>query len=229
MTSSNGINFAQLVGHAPPTWVYKQDRRSRVWQVDTPEGPVVFKRFQYSPPQQLIASTFGAHPGQREIKANARLREKGFPVVPILAHGRTLHPLGVRFWLVTPFVGKSVQRMYQEGDLEDPKRRKHVIDSISVLTSELIMHGFYNRDLKTSNLLMDGRGKLWMIDAGATRPSKNREQTLRMLAMLLKTLAQQEIPHAERMYLINAIRHRCEFLGPLDMLAKDIDAVRLPR
>lgn len=228
MTSGGGINYAELVAHAPPTWVFKQDRRSRVWQIDSPEGPLVVKRFLHNPPRQLIASILGTHPAQREKKVTGELAAKGLPVVPILASGRTMHPFGAMLWLVTPFVGKSVQRMYLEGDLEDPRRRKLVIDQMAALASELIQHGYYNRDLKTSNLLLDGRGKMWMIDAGATRRAKGRPQTLRMLAMLNKTLAMQEIPPQERMYLLNAIRTRCEFLGPLEQLARDVEAVRLP-
>lgn len=229
MEHGQTTDFATLVAKAPPSWVFKQDRRSRVWQVETPEGPVVVKRFQYSPTRQFLAALLGVHPGQRELKANEELRGKGFPVVPIIAHGKERSALGTRFWLVTPRIGSSVLRLYHEGDLEDPRRRKLVIDGVAAVTAELIQHGYYNRDLKTSNILVEPRGKVWLIDVGATKKATGRPQTLRMLAMLNKTLAMQEIPPQERMYLLNAIRTRCEFLGPLEQLAKDVEAVKLPR
>lgn len=231
----DNINYAKLVAASPPTWVFKQDRRSRVWQIDGPPSPtgrpadpLVVKQFLHSPLEQMVAAWLGRHPGQREVKANAELREKGIPVVPILAHGKR-GLIGCRYWIVTPYVGKSVHQMGREGDLEDPRRRKHVVDSIAALTSELIVRAYWNRDHKASNMLMDPRGRLWLIDVGAVRPAKNRQHTLRMLAMLLKTLAAEEIPPAERLYLLDVIRSRCEFLGPLDQLAKDVDAVKLPR
>lgn len=223
------VDYAAFL-HAPPAWVFKQDRRSRVWQVETDAGPLVYKRFQYSPTRQLFAKLLGVHPGQRELAAAEQLRGMGFPVVPILAHGTQKSPLGVMFWLVTPYIGHSVQEMGKQAELEHPKQRKHVIDHIAVLTAELILRGWYNRDHKTSNLLFDKHGKIWMIDVGGAQPAKKgRPQTLRMLAMLNKTLAKDEIPPAERQYLFDMIRQRCDFLGPLDKLLVDIETTKLPR
>lgn len=225
------VDYAALVANSPPTWVFKQDRRSRVWQIDPPGHgrALVVKEFLHNPLQQVLAAWLGVHPGQRELKANADLKEKGVAVVPILAHGMRWGGFGRRFWLVTPYVGKSIRQLAREGDLENPRVRKHVIDAIALLTAGLIQRGLWNRDHKISNILMDPRGRVWLIDAGAVRPAKGRPDTLRMLAMLLKTLAAEEIPPAERAYCLDVIRSRCEFLGPLKQLAEDVDRAKLPR
>lgn len=222
------MDNAGWVKRAPPVWVFKQDRRSRVWQIESPDGPRVVKRFEYAPPRQAMAALLGIHPGQRELKVSAELKDKGVAVAPILASGKQWGPLGCRLWLMTPLLGNCIHRMEQQGDLEDPTRRRAVIDAVADLTASLIERGYANRDHKTSNLVYGEDGKLWLIDVGAVRPARGRADTLRMLAMLLKTLAIDEIPKAERQYCLEAIRKRCEFLGPLRQLAKDVDAVRLP-
>lgn len=222
------IDWGKVVATAAPTWVFKQDGRSRVWQVEGPQGPVVVKRYEHFPLKQMIASFFKTHPAQKEVKMSAELREKGVPVVPIIASGKQWAGLGLKMWLVLPVVGKSVHQMGREGDLESPMRRKHIVDGIADLTAKLIEREYCHRDHKVSNILVDAKARLWLVDVGAVRKASKRKHMLRTLAILLKTLAKEEVPAPERFYLLQRVQEKCPFLGDVDQLAADVDRTPLP-
>lgn len=223
------VDWAKLVATAAPTWVFKQDRRSRVWQIEGPDGPVVVKRYEHFPLKQLFASLLGTHPAQKEAKMSKELRGKGVSAAPILAEGQHWSGVGVKRWLVLPVIGKSIQQMGRQGDLESPVRRKHIVDGIADLTVQLIEREYYHRDHKVSNILSDTKGRLWLIDVGAVRHAKKRRHMLRMLAILLKTLAKEDVPAPERFYCLQRVQAKCPFLGDVRKLAEDIDRVKLPK
>ena len=223
------IDYAALAAKAPPTWVYKQDSRSRVWLIDTPSGPAVVKQCRLSPIEQWFTSTLGIHPCQREEKISRELHDKGIPVAPILASGRQWCAAGCRLWLMTPMLGRSVRELGRQGDLEFPQRRKLIVDACAGLTVDLIHRGYVNRDHQVSNFIWSNDGRLQLIDVDGVGAAKGRAGTVQMLATLLQSLAEEEIPPAERRYCLDMIRMRCEFLGPLEALAQEVDAATVRR
>lgn len=179
------------VDQCEPVEVFKHDARSRVWRIDAPDGrPYVVKRFEFNPIRQALGRLLGVHPGMREIKQTGLLIDRGVPVVPIIASGIQRRGAGVYFWLVTPYIGKSVFNLLYHGDLSDDQRRAAVLDRIGRLTRGLIAEGFFNRDHKASNILIDAAGKPLLIDCGAVRWQGGKVDSRRMLTNLTANLAE---------------------------------------
>lgn len=181
-----------------PTEVYKQDRRSRVWRIDTPDGrSFVIKRFEYNPLRQTLAGVLGVHPGQREQRCCAMLKRVCVSVVPIIASGACRRGLGQNLWLVTPYVGVSLYNLLYRDGLTDIARRGRVMDAVGGLTGQLAGKGLFNRDHKASNILIDGEDRPWLIDVGGVRRSRGAADTLRMLENLRANLAEAGATEAE--------------------------------
>lgn len=168
--------------------VYKQDGRSKVWRVEHATlGPVVVKRFEYTPSRQRVSLIVGTHPGQHELKRNRQLALAGVPVVPILDAGEERAGFGGRAWLATPLMGTSMQR-----HLTNPgtthAQRETLIDGAAKLTRRLLDAGYTFKDLKPSNIVLDDAGAMQLIDVGSARPDTSQKQTTRMLAVMDRVL-----------------------------------------
>lgn len=186
-----------------PVAVYKQDRRSRVWRIDPPGGrSFVVKRFEYWPMRQVFAAALGVHPGQRERRCEKRLRAADVDVVPIIASGMT----GMKLWLATPFVGKSLHNLFFHGDLDDGQRRERVLRSAGELTGTLIRKGFFNRDHKASNILVDEADRARLIDYGAVRRLRGPGDRGRMMAGLCANLTEAGATGAD----LEQLRQACD-------------------
>ena len=171
-----------------PVEVYKQDARSRVWRVELATlGPVVVKRFEYTPSRQRVSLIVGTHPGQHELKRNRQLAAAGVPVVPILDAGEERAGLGGRAWLATPLIGTSMQRA-----ITDPattaSQLELLIDQAATLTRQLLDAGYTFKDLKPSNIVLDDAGQMHLIDVGCAKPDTSKKQTTRMLAVMDRVL-----------------------------------------
>ncbi len=174
-----------------PAEVYKHDKRSRVWRIDTGEGQsFVVKRFEYNPLRQMLAVGLGMHPGQRERRCCRMLKAAGLPVVPIIASGICRRGPGINLWLVTPYVGMSLYNLLYKRQLTDADRRGRVMDVVGVLTGSLAGKGLFNRDHKASNILIDHEDRPWLIDVGGVRRSRGATDTRRMLGNLRANLAE---------------------------------------
>lgn len=174
-----------------PAEVYKHDARSRVWRIDAPDSrSFVIKRFEFNPVRQAMGRLLGVHPGMREIKQTRLLINCGIPVVPIVASGVQRRGIGLQYWLVTPFVGKSVFNLLYHGDLSDADHRAKLLDAVGRLTGGLIAKGFFNRDHKASNILIDAEGRPQLIDCGAVRRHGGEADSRRMLTNLTTNLAE---------------------------------------
>lgn len=181
-----------------PVEVYKHDARSRVWRIDAPDaGSFVVKRFEFNPVRQALGRLLGNHPGMREIRQTRRLISQGVPVVPIIASGVQRRGAGLQYWLVTPYVGKSVFNLIFHGDLSDAERRARVLDGVGRLTGGLIAKGFFNRDHKASNILIDAEGKPQLIDCGGVRRHGGEADSRRMLTNLTANLAEAGATEAD--------------------------------
>ena len=182
---------AAWIDQLEPAEVYKHDARSRVWRVDAPDGgSFVIKRFEFNAVRQALGRLLGMHPGMREVKRTRMLIDRGIPVVPIIASGVRRRGGGVYFWLATPYVGKSVFNLLYHGDLSDAGRRAKVLDGVGRLTGGLIAKGFFNRDHKASNILVDAEGEARLIDCGAVRRHRGGADSRRMLLNLSANLAE---------------------------------------
>ncbi len=177
-----------------PTQVYKQDRRSRVWRIDTPGGRAyVVKRFEYSPIKQMLACMLRIHPGQRERRCCEMLKAAGLAVVPIVGGGVSKR----KYWLVTPYTGKSLYNLLHHGELTDPQKRMQLMTAVGQLTGRLAYKGLFNRDHKASNVVVDDDGKPWLIDVVGVRRSRGQKDTDRMLANLRSNLLEAGASKAE--------------------------------
>ena len=179
------------ISDCEPQQVYKHDARSRVWRIDAPDGRAfVVKRFEFSPFRQRLGHSLGLHPGQRECRRARQLIAAGLPVAPVLASGLQPRGAGLGYWLVTPYLGKSLHNLFYHGEMTDPDRRQRVLDAVGRMTGELIRMGYFNRDHKASNILIDQEDRPWLIDVGAVRRSRNNAGACRMLANLTDTLSE---------------------------------------
>jgi tRNA A-37 threonylcarbamoyl transferase component Bud32 len=173
------------VDQCEPVEVYKHDARSRVWRIDTPGGlSFVIKQFEYNPFKQRLAALLWMHPGQRERWCCDRLYKAWIPVVPIIASGKIRDGTGMKLWLATPYMGKSLYNLIHHGELSDAEQRGRVLDAVGVLTGGLVRKGLFNRDHKASNIIIDGEDRAWLIDVGAIRFRRGRADTRRMLGNL---------------------------------------------
>jgi len=179
------------IDQCEPAEVYKHDARSRVWRIDAPDGrSFVVKRFELSPLRQLLALLLLIHPGQRERRAYTWLHRSEIRVAQIIAVGSSRWGLGVRYWLVTPYLGKSLHNLFLRGELQDQTQREKVLDAVGKLTKDLIDHRIFNRDHKASNILIDRYQRAWLIDFGAVQSRYKLGGATRMLANLSQTLTQ---------------------------------------
>jgi serine/threonine-protein kinase len=75
--------------------------------------------------------------------------------------------VGKRFFLVTPVVrGKSLDKVIPEGGFPDPLRAVEL--AVTILRALQHVHDFqiYHRDVKPSNVMIDEKGNLFLIDFG---------------------------------------------------------------
>jgi len=195
------------VGALPPIEVYKEDRRSKVWRVDAPDGQAyVIKRFTHDPLKQRLAYLTGTHPGQREARACKRLDALDVPVVPIVAQGVTHQGIGLGFWLATPHLGTSLYHLFYREEARDAVHRDAVIDAVGRLTALLTAHKLFNRDHKASNIVVDAKDRPRLIDVGGVRRQRSRSEPGRMLVNLRANLAEAGATPADLARLVRSCR-----------------------
>lgn len=186
----------------PEAELYKADRRSRVWRTDdAPRGQrYVIKRFEYSPLRQRLAWWLGVHPAQRERRNAEKWAARGLPIVPIAAGGFD----GGKAWLATELRGVSLERLIKSGAVPaDSPRGRSLIEAVARLLALLVTKKVFFKDLKTSNILVDDRDALWLIDSGSMREASGLArsgQLDRMRAMLDRTAARDGVPSGARAY-----------------------------
>jgi hypothetical protein len=170
-----------------PIRTFKADARSRVWLVDAPQGRRVIKRFEYSPLRQRLALLLGLHPACRELRCNRRLHAAQVRVVPVIDAGVEGRGLGCRAWIATPLAGTSLHHRLQDPEAQTGGRGR-LIDAAARLARDLIQAGFWFKDLKPSNIVIDDAGDAWLIDVGSARPARKPSDTERMLAVMDRVL-----------------------------------------
>jgi len=171
----------------PVAETYKCDARTRVWRVVDRDGRhYVIKRFEQRGWRHRLAALAGMHPAQKESRAHDRLRTRLIPVVPLAAVG---FDDGGRAFLVAPESGISVYNWLKRSGPADLGARRHAVtQQLGSITGQLIEHGFAHDDHKASNIVMDGEGRLRLIDVGGVRRTRSRRRIERMLEALWKNL-----------------------------------------
>jgi tRNA A-37 threonylcarbamoyl transferase component Bud32 len=171
-----------------PLRTFKADARSHVWLVDAPAGQRVVKRFEYSRLRQRLGMVLGNHPALRELECNRRLRDAQIRVVPIVDAGVEGRGPGCRVWLATPLTGLSLHNLLDKAEGSTDERER-LVDAAARLAADLIRAGFWFKDLKPSNIVIDGSGDAWLIDVGSARPTRKPSETRRMLKVMDRVLA----------------------------------------
>ena len=170
----------------PEAAVLKHDARSRVWRVETPEGPRVVKRYEHPRWKQALTRALGIHPVQREADWSAKLATAGVPTVPVLDAG--VDDAG-RSWLVTPWSGPSLHDALAAGRLDDPALRHRVTREAGVLTGKILYQRVRNRDHKASNLVLGERlDNLRLLDTPGFKGARGIPLVMMSLPMLLTLL-----------------------------------------
>lgn len=189
--------------------LYKADQRSRVWLTEDPLGQRwVIKRFVHNTLRQRIAWITHLHPAQREAHCARQLSRIGLPVVPIQAFGIDRG----RAWLMTPYVGLSLQHTLEKGGAGERQLRRWARE-LGGLTGRMLAKRWWNRDLKTSNLLVDEHGHLQLIDTGGARRvlGSLRKPLIHMIRLILKTargdLGRDLTPREKSAWLAGLRRH----------------------
>ncbi|MAG16438.1 MAG: hypothetical protein CMJ21_00055 [Phycisphaerae bacterium] len=224
-TSTSHVSDGPSLVAAPRDKTYKIDARSQVWRVRNDDGAFVIKRFEFSPIKQLIYACVGAHPAQWEQRWSRILREHGIDVLPIASHGSQRVGVGIKRWLATREQGMSLWNWIDDGQhLCDRANRVAVTRRVANITAGLIHAGFFNRDLKTANFLVDpATGRVALIDVGATRRSRRRENAMRMLAKLNATARHNGASRTDRLRCLLAIINQCALIGDWKTIAREID------
>jgi hypothetical protein len=168
-------------------------------------GRRVIKRFVYSPLRQRLALLLGLHPGRRELRCNSRLGAAQVRVVPITDAGVEGRGLGCRVWLATPLTGSSLHHLLDTSEGDPDVRGRH-IDAAACLGAELIRAGFWFKDLKPSNIVIDEAGDAWLIDVGSARPARKPAHTERMLAVMARVLVRAGADESLRRRFDTAVR-----------------------
>ena len=190
------LRAAGLDGQAEE--VYKNDPRSKVWRVEHKTlGPVVVKQFTYNPVRQRLSLIVGVHPAQLELARNQQLQAARVPVIAIIDGGEERAGFGGRCWLATPQVGTSLQRLLTTPNI-DEQRAIDLIDQAATLTRTMLDAGYTFKDLKPSNIVIEGAGDAYLIDVGSAKPDTTSKQTQRMLAVMDRVLKRDGVSNALR-------------------------------
>lgn len=195
----------------------------------------VVKRFEYAPLRQRLALTLGLHPAQRELRWNQALRAAGVPAVPIVDAGyepvrrRATQPVaaaeaapeaeapdagcGCRAWLVTPWLGASLQGLIRDASVSESRRREAVAAAAG-LTRTLLRAGFTFRDLKPSNIVIDTGGTAHLLDVGSVRATTAPGRVARMLATMDRVMRRDGASDALRRAFAAEVDHPAEADAP---------------
>jgi len=202
----------------PSTELYKADGRSRVWRVDTPRGAYVIKRYDHFPMKQRLAALFGKHPAQREMHWSDNLARLAIRAAPIVAAGVSQG----RRWLAMPHIGPSLLWRIREPDLSLAERRD-LAEELAAMLELLAVNNLLNRDLKTSNILVDDHGRLWLIDlAGVRRVEDMHTAVVRMLRTLDRTARDEGASRTDRLRVIRRFVRRQSKFGPVRELIANV-------
>lgn len=195
----------------PAQVVYKDDHRTAVYAVEAADGRVwVVKRFRHPRWLQALKWAVRAHPAQRETRRVRQLKALRLPVTPIVATTMRWSATGGVGYCVLPYMGESVYRLLNRNLLTAPAQRRALAQKLADLTAGLIRHGLIHADYKTSNILLNERGELWLIDTDRVAASRDRQRILNMLATLDETAVRARVSRTERWRFLKALLQQVE-------------------
>jgi tRNA A-37 threonylcarbamoyl transferase component Bud32 len=135
-------------------------------------------RFGASPDEEAMARF------RREAETVAALHHTN--IVPLFAVGSEA---GVHFFAMQLIAGRSVAAVFDEANAAGRALEAKVVVGWGVQAAEALAHaharGVVHRDVKPSNLLLDGEGTVWLTDFGLAR--RRDEATLTVAGVLVGT------------------------------------------
>lgn len=166
----------------PIAKIFKHDARSKVWQtLPVDDHEYVIKLFTFNTLKQQFLAIIGLHPAQQEIRAHKRLEQLKIPVVKILCKGR----YKFQFLLVTQAQGRSVHNWILTNFHHSPfQQRQSITKQLGTLVGQLLKNGYYFKDMKQSNVIIDQQNQLKLIDAGSIKKTCKRNQIMHAIKML---------------------------------------------
>ncbi len=210
------------IDRSPTVKVYKDDARSRVWQIYCPLGQVVIKQFRHAPFKQFVSRLVGMHPAQREYRVYRRMARAGLPVARIHAMGR--HRDGV--YLASEFAGQSIYNLLYNQEISEFQQRRALCEAVGTLTGRTLAAGWVIRDYKASNIVallnMPEEHRLHLIDVGSGRRSRSMTRILRMITTLDANAVEAGASKTDRLRTLKAAIRQYPKLGNLKTVARAI-------
>jgi len=162
--------------------VLRDNPRRRLVRLDAETvGSLLVKQYRLRsgrhPLRERIKAWLRRAPSDREFRTLVRLREAHVPVPPPLARGAL--PGGDRLIVTRFFEGRDLT----ETLAEDPKARRHVLETLGATLATLHARGFVHGDLHGGNVLWTGRGAV-LVDLQHARATRRRRAQVRDLARL---------------------------------------------
>lgn len=148
------------------------------------------------------------HPAQREARRVRQLQALRLPVVSINGLALRWRGLGGVGYCVSPFMGESVFRQLNRNMLVDAAKRRELAAALAVLTAELLQHGLVHDDYKSSNILRDEAGTLWLIDTDRVARSRDPQRVMAMLRTLDETATRARATRTERWRFASSLAKR---------------------
>jgi tRNA A-37 threonylcarbamoyl transferase component Bud32 len=172
---------------ADSTALVKEGRATTIARRDG----LIVKRFNLKRWRNLVVDAFRESRALRAFRTAYHLELLGIPTPKALAAGRErLLGLVRRSYLVTLEIPKVRNLVAHLASIADPGRRRAAIEEVGALVARLHREGYAHRDLKATNILVDDKGALWLVDLDGlvyrqTVPAETRKKNI---ARLLRAL-----------------------------------------
>ena len=170
----------------------------RVWSVEAEAGRLVIKQNQAPPLRQLAALIWGSHPAQREVDANARLRDARLAVVPIVDGGIEWTGRRCRTWLAQPWAGHTLAAILagRVEAAEGAVQPETALLGVGRLLAALIEKRRWLREPTLSHFVIDEAGHARLLHATGVKrfwwPGRPRQMSQLMRKRLAEAGASRE-------------------------------------
>lgn len=189
----NAIPLARAVlsesWEAPPRDI-KRDDRTSVRRARAADRDIVIKSWRLSRPKDLLNTLLIRTPGRRHWRGAARLARLGASSAPCLALLRSR--AGLRFTETLLLEAVPGATLLEHLDMAargaSPfswREQRELARAVGAQVRGLTTQGWFNRDHKPSNLIVNSPNRVVMIDVVAIRRDRERTGGARMLTSLM--------------------------------------------
>lgn len=128
-------------------------------------GRFIVKRFNLKHRRNLVVDLFRASRAIRAFRIAYHLELLGLPTPVAVAAGRRRRlGLVTGSYLVTDEVSGARTLAASLAAIREPERRRRILRALGDIVARLHEEGYAHRDLKATNVLLDGADALWLID-----------------------------------------------------------------